>query len=184
VLVTAADLNDHLLPAGNLREPLDALDRAGIVVLREEEEARVRPVVEAFGKPIWVLRRRLSLPHDAGVTNRPMAFCAIARPTGFSRMLAEVGCNFAGFMAFPDHHRYRARDIARLVARARQAVADGFLTTEKDAVKLTPEMLRQLQAVGPVIVARLEVDFLTPEAEQEAAALLLSELNRERIHEL
>ena len=46
VLVTAEDLEDALLPAGNRREPLAALRRADVVVLREEEreriEARVR----------------------------------------------------------------------------------------------------------------------------------------------
>ncbi len=37
VLVTAEDLDDALLPAGNLREPLTALGRADVVVVREEE---------------------------------------------------------------------------------------------------------------------------------------------------
>ena len=43
VLVTEEDLDDALLPAGNLREPLSALTRADVVVVREEERERVEP---------------------------------------------------------------------------------------------------------------------------------------------
>ena len=37
VLLTQEDVEDTLLPAGNLREPLAALAEADVVVLREEE---------------------------------------------------------------------------------------------------------------------------------------------------
>jgi tetraacyldisaccharide 4'-kinase len=42
VLVTAEDIEDWLLPAGNRREPLAALRRAAVVVLREKERGRVQ----------------------------------------------------------------------------------------------------------------------------------------------
>ena len=69
-----------------------------------------------------------------------------------------------GQIAFPDHHSYGDRDIARLLEEARHKGADGFVTTEKDAVKLTPLMLDRLAAVGPVIVTRLNV-YLVNEAD-------------------
>jgi tetraacyldisaccharide 4'-kinase len=45
VLLTQADVEDSLLPAGNLREPLAALAAADVVVLREEEADSLRSVV-------------------------------------------------------------------------------------------------------------------------------------------
>ncbi len=42
VLVTAEDLEDALLPAGNRREQLRALRRADVVVVREEELAAIK----------------------------------------------------------------------------------------------------------------------------------------------
>ena len=45
VLLTLADVNDTLLPAGNLREPLSAIAGANVVVLREEEAGALRRVV-------------------------------------------------------------------------------------------------------------------------------------------
>jgi len=52
----------------------------------------------------------------------------------------------------------------RLVATATERRATGFLTTEKDAVKLSGPMLQRLQSIGPVCVAALAATF-TDESE-------------------
>jgi tetraacyldisaccharide-1-P 4'-kinase len=39
-------------------------------------------------------------------------------------------------VAFPDHHPFGSRDLARLAARARRLGAGALVTTEKDAVRL------------------------------------------------
>jgi tetraacyldisaccharide 4'-kinase len=85
---------------------------------------------------------------------------------GFVEMCAQSGIRSSKVEIFPDHHRYSASDIERLVDTARQIDADGFVTTEKDAVKLTPAMMDRLRSVGPVAVAALEVELL-----DEASAL-------------
>ena len=166
VLVTEADLEDALLPAGNLRERLTALWRADVVVVREEErgrvEARVRGLVRE-GTPVWCVRRALrfpDLPGGAGV--RPLAFCAIARPEGFWAGLAESGCGVVATVAFDDHHGYEAADVERLIKIARDCEATGFFTTEKDAVKLggSRRLLERLREVGAVCVVGLEAKFM------------------------
>src|SRR5476649_1680117 len=48
VLVTADDIDDALLPAGNLREPVHALVRADFVAVREEEIEYVAPRLKQF----------------------------------------------------------------------------------------------------------------------------------------
>jgi tetraacyldisaccharide 4'-kinase len=48
VVVTEEDLEDALLPAGNRREPLRALRRADVVVVREEERERVEARVRGL----------------------------------------------------------------------------------------------------------------------------------------
>jgi tetraacyldisaccharide-1-P 4'-kinase len=50
---------------------------------------------------------------------------------------------------------------------------EAFITTEKDAAKLTPELRAQLEATAPVLVARLQASFLDPqEAVRELEARL------------
>jgi tetraacyldisaccharide 4'-kinase len=171
VLLTQEDVEDRLLPAGNLREPLSALREADVIVLREEEAETLRSFVQRLMGPgrrptIWVIGRCLSLGEagEVSLPALPFAFCGIARPESFVSMLNSEGCMPVGQIAFPDHHSYGDRDIARLLEQARHKGADGFVTTEKDAVKLTPLMLDRLAAVGPVIVTRLNV-YLVNEAD-------------------
>jgi tetraacyldisaccharide 4'-kinase len=170
VLVTAEDLKDMLLPAGNLREPLTALQRADVVVVREDEFEAVGKRVWAMlreGVQMWTVRRKLQFPAPLfvfGAGLKPVAFCAIARPEGFAAMLVEAGCGIAETVAFPDHHRYTMADIERLLEVGRGLKATGFLTTEKDSVKLTPAMRERLEAVGPLMVVALEAEFGDAEA--------------------
>lgn len=167
VLVTAADLHDALLPAGNLREPLLALKRANAVAVREEEltsiERRVRGLVRAE-VPLWTLRRSLRFPAPLGVFGaglRPLAFCALARPEGFAAMLAKAGCGVVDTVVFPDHHHLNDADLTELIAMAHRLQASGLVTTEKDAVKLSPAVLARLEAeVGPVMVTALDTTFV------------------------
>jgi len=171
VLLTVEDAEDALLPAGNLREPLSALREADVIVVREEEMERLASLIGGLspkGDPIsvWVIRRQLSLDGDGErlLSARPLAFCGIARPKDFTRMLLAEGCRPVETIAFPDHHGYADADIVRLLREARQRGADGFVTTEKDAVKLTPAMRERLEAVGPLVVAWLGVELVDEES--------------------
>src|SRR6266478_333711 len=136
VLLTQADLEDTLLPAGNLREPLAAIAEADVVVLREEEAASLRGVVTGLsgemGAPaIWVIRRTLSLGEagDMALPTKPLAFCGIARPESFTKMLAAQGYEPMDTMIFPDHYAYDDGDMRGLIEHARRVEANGFVTT-------------------------------------------------------
>jgi len=175
VLVTEADLDDALLPAGNRREPLAAIGRADFILLREDEqeriEKRVRPLMRPAtpqrpGALIWTLRRSLHFASPLfvfGAGLRPVAFCAIARPEGFAVMLIQAGCGIADTIFFPDHHHYTMADIEKIIELARSLKATGLVTTEKDAVKLTTAMRERLATIGAIMVAELNVDFVYPE---------------------
>jgi tetraacyldisaccharide 4'-kinase len=159
VLLTVEDARDWLLPAGNLRETLGSLQRADVVVVREEEAAELAGFTG--GMEVWVTRRELVLPQER--PKKPLAFCGIARPQGFFAMLRGAGCEVAGEMAFADHHAYTGEHFQLLVDAARHAGADGFCTTAKDAVKISAEALRKLEEIGPVVVAELRVSLADEE---------------------
>jgi tetraacyldisaccharide 4'-kinase len=147
VLVTAEDARDRLLPAGRLRESVSALERADAVVLPADLSCGQLPLA---GKQVWRLRRNLQAGH---APPRPVGFCGIARPGNFFSQLREAGVELAAEVPFPDHHVYTRRDVSRLLRLRQQTGAGGFVTTEKDAVKLDA-LLAELQpvAVVPVIM--------------------------------
>ncbi len=92
VLLTQVDMDDTLLPAGYLREPLRSLRRADILVLRTEEAATLRPFIERIThgmqkKPsIWEIDRIFRILEGKPST-APFAFCGIARPQAFQHSL-------------------------------------------------------------------------------------------------
>jgi len=169
LLLSGADLRDRLMPGGNLREPLDALQRAAVLAIPagdEDVERYLRQPVRTQGRsevsrwvgPVWRLRRSMDVPEVAGPV---LAFCGIARPEQFFAGLEAAGVWLAGRRVFRDHYRYTAADLERLATQAKAAGADALLTTEKDAVRLAG-----LQASVPLLTAGLRTEI-----EDKAAAL-------------
>ena len=189
-LLTAEDLEDSLLPAGNLRESLAALKDADVIVLREEELGATEGMVARLKKGaraplVWVIRRRLSFVfredgYSSELPVRPVVFCGVARPTGFLAMLKARGVVAAETVLSEDHHVYDDGDVERLIAAAKTSGADGFVTTEKDAVKLTTVMRIRLETAGPVVVARLELELVDEKAAMDGMIGRVRMMDRRR----
>ncbi len=167
VLLTAEDWADKLLPAGNLREPMVSLRRADAIVLREKDaalEPQLRQWLQEnnFQPQLIRIRRTLAV---VNTTPHPLLFCGIARPQDFSAMLQAAGHDVSrGMIAFRDHEPYTPAKIASLVSEAKRLQADGFITTEKDAMRLTPELRAELEKAGPLAVAVLQTRFCDEDA--------------------
>jgi tetraacyldisaccharide 4'-kinase len=150
VLLPEKDLNDKLLPAGRLREPLSSLRRADAVVL-------FHPVtLPDFDGKVLQAKRVVSL---AGAGGRAFAFCGIARSQQFFESIKSFGVEIAGKQVFKDHICYRQADVAGLLHAKQSTGADFFITTEKDLINLGP-LAAQLQ---PLHIAELRVELKAPE---------------------
>jgi tetraacyldisaccharide 4'-kinase len=150
VLLPTEDYRGTLLPLGRLREPLTALRRADAVVLPDPID-RLR-----FAGQTWPVRRQIESP-DAG--GKLIAFCGIGRPRQFFDSLRAANQQIAETVIFHDHHSYSQRDVDRLLQLKKQTGADGFITTEKDAINLGA-LASQL---GPLQSARLRMELESPE---------------------
>ena len=150
VVLTGEDLHDRLLPAGRLREPVSSLRRADSLVLMGEMEA---PVVA--GTPLWHACRSVEV---SGAPTHPLVFCGIARPRKFVDQLREAGIEPQAQKFYRDHYAYTAADIRELLALRDHTHAGGFITTEKDAINLGPNLAK----LGSVAVARVHIELLSP----------------------
>lgn len=134
LLLNRSDLNDYLLPAGNLREALRSAARADVIAIPAEQpelEAEIR--LRGWQAEIWRLRRRMEVPRIDGLA---AAFCGIARPDQFFAGIEAAGVRLAARIAFPDHHRYAQSDCTRIAVEAQRAGATALLTTAKDRARL------------------------------------------------
>ena len=169
--------NGRLFPAGPLREPVDALARAHLIVVSgaagpdavasvaavAARHAPGVPVLAAEHEPVecWEARRLTPEPARALTGKRLLGFAGIAWPDDFRRTLEALGVDLAGFAAFPDHCWYGRGDLDRLAARAVAAGAEGLVTTEKDWVRLSslPPSRLSLWALGVRFVLRAGADL-------------------------
>jgi tetraacyldisaccharide 4'-kinase len=165
----------QLLPAGRQREPLSALRRAQVVVLTRTDSADPQPLEDLVAKvhPAAQVFRSLTMltgwtdalrgepfAIEAIRAQKTAAFCALGNPRAFFTDLRRWGFNLLAEDAFPDHHVYTGEEIQRLVAGARQKGAAALLTTQKDAVKFSPNWASEL----PILACEIEVKI--PAAEE------------------
>ena len=116
-------IDDHMLPWGTLRDlPHRALKADAIVVTKCPDS--IQPI------DMRVVDNRLHLPtyqqlHFTGLDYAPMeqegvplVLCGIAQPQYMIDYVRSIYPH-AELMAYPDHHRYKARDIEAIMARAK-----------------------------------------------------------------
>ncbi len=101
-----------------------------------------------------ILRRdlRLEVP-DRLRGKRLFAFSGLADNQQFFDSLREAGLELAGSKGFRDHHRYTAADLAVIRQEARDRSAEAIVTTEKDAIKIAPEIMNDEIIAVPASMA-------------------------------
>jgi tetraacyldisaccharide 4'-kinase len=173
VIVSAADLDERVLPAGRLREPLSAARCAdALLVPGSEEDARaVASRVPGPGgrtREAFRLSCRYEDPRPVRAAAAPssvsgrrvVAVAGIARPERFFDALRGRGFDVVREMRFRDHHWFSDRDARAIERSAAAAGADLVVTTEKDATRLPLSNLFVLPMHVTIDPADLFVDWL------------------------
>jgi tetraacyldisaccharide 4'-kinase len=168
VLVTPEDARDCLLPVGRLREPLSCLARADAVVLSSGASPALFPAEGKF----WRVRRGIA---PKNVSSRPVVFCGIARPKNFVLQLRTAGIEAAAEAFYADHHAYGEQDIRDLLALREESGADGFVTTEKDAINLGG----LLTALDPLAVIPVTMELVDAANAVDTMLRVIAERRRE-----
>lgn len=154
VLIDALDPfgGGGLFPLGRLREPPEALARAGMVLITRGRysdlacaiERAVRqwnpraPVFRAFVEPREWVEHATGNRIAAGDLRleRPGVFCGLGNPRAFRLMLREMGMEPVEWVDFEDHHRYQPNELRRVAHLLAAKGAQAAVTTEKDAMNL------------------------------------------------
>jgi tetraacyldisaccharide 4'-kinase len=161
--------NGRLLPWGPLREPPEALQRAGVVILtrcgnadlsgRIDELQHIAPAAKVASADIvpgrWRVRGREG---EAEAPQGPVyAFCGIADPRPFLKA-AGAGRPLAGQRCFDDHHPFSGRDMEDLRRDIGKSGAAAAVTTAKDDARL-----EDWDAGVPLYILDVEIRFRTGE---------------------
>ena len=134
ILVTAPGEIEtgRVLPRGRLRERPGAAARAHFVVVVGADSSAARAEAWQLGVSQYSAARRVL---EIGETSPAVAVAGIGSPTQFFTMLRDAAVDVRDVIAFDDHHRYTAADVANIERKRQQAGAQLVITTAKDAVK-------------------------------------------------
>jgi tetraacyldisaccharide 4'-kinase len=156
IVLTACDrmmTHDRILPLGRLRESLSALKRADMVIVTKvppatpsEETERIRRELFAAGaRDIYFTGLKYEKPvplfsgrqRDITAATSVLLVTGIASPAPLVNHVSRLTANVR-HIAFADHHRFTARDIAAIGSAFSELPGDDtiIVTTEKDAVRL------------------------------------------------
>ena len=141
-----------VFPLGRLREPLEGLSRAGIVLITRSEFFDLADAVERVvrqwnpGAPIfragvqpqaWVDHRSgLRYSPEGQPFERAGAICGLGNPQSFRHTLEQMGVAPVDWVEFEDHHRYRPEELRCVAHQFAARGATAIATTEKDAINL------------------------------------------------
>jgi len=145
----------RLLPWGGMREPWGSLKRADVLVLHRAELCADPEAWKDFlsrrapGRPIVWCENRMGVPYPLSFPDLPEpggwavvagkrwgVWTALGHPEAFLTGLGKHGVRPAWTRCQPDHAPFTRRQADELTWAARSQHLDGFLITEKDAVKV------------------------------------------------
>ncbi len=163
--------NRMLLPLGQLREPIRAIERAHIVVLTKcqspagFQRAGIKEVIDEIKRynakaPVFLSGHsivaagfrsgeKISLERLRG--SKVFGFCALANPRSFVNTIVSCGAVLSGMKTYRDHYRYTLPDMEKIKTESEKSGAEWIVTTEKDMVKI-----RDLDLPENIIIIGIE----------------------------
>lgn len=176
---TRSPFNDHPLPRGWLREPVQSLRRAHAIIITRADLApdAASTITQqlsgiAPGLPIATIAYEwsaLDIAHKAENHSEPIDWlkgkrllpcAAIGNPDAFLRQIsAHADSPLLQSLFIRDHDRYAPRTIDSLITMARASSADAIITTRKDWTKLS--RVSPTRWPCPVVRPIVQVRWLT-----------------------
>lgn len=134
-------LHTFTFPSGILREGLDNLKRAGLIIQNNKnEDCQLIPELKKYSSEIFFMRYKSEyfMDYKNSILNsdniKAVVFSGIADDDSFIQMIKNNGINIRETLTFSDHHNYTEADLKFLENRYSDGIK--FITTEKDFVKI------------------------------------------------
>jgi tetraacyldisaccharide 4'-kinase len=85
-----------------------------------------------------------------------VAVSGIANPSSFLALLLSLGAEVIRSFSFPDHHPYAREELREIAGEVQEAGAHFIVTTEKDAVRIPPDLF---PFPVPLLYLRIEIEL-------------------------
>ena len=130
--------NEHIFPAGPLRENVESgVKKSDIVLIIGQKNENIETKIKGIRPniPIFYATMDVSNTSDFIAGEKVIGFCGLGFPQKFKKTLEKMELEVIDFIAFSDHHPYTITEIQKLLKAARNLGAK-LVTTRKDYIKI------------------------------------------------
>ena len=128
--------NGLVIPSGPLRESLNALSKAHIILINGKKNISFEKKILDFNKDLEIFYSYYKPTNLNQFRNKKLlAIAAIGNPENFFKLLIDNGLNIEKKLIFPDHYVFSKNEIIKIVEEATNKDYQ-IVTTEKDYFKI------------------------------------------------
>lgn len=139
--------NGQLIPSGPLREKVENLKNYDIVFLngKDDNTENIRETIHRLNPKIEIFESDYIIQNlkELDINSNYLIFSGIGDPVSFKEILLENNISVVKEIIFPDHYKYKKKDIENILQESKKLNAK-ILTTEKDFIKLSVDDVREI----------------------------------------
>ena len=139
--------NGKLIPSGPLREKIENLKNYDIVFLngKDDNTENIREIIHRLNPKIEIFESDYIIQNlkELDINSNYLIFSGIGDPVSFKEILLENNISVVKEIIFPDHYKYKKKDIENILQESKKLNAK-ILTTEKDFIKLSVDDVREI----------------------------------------
>ena len=139
--------NGQLIPSGPLREKIENLKNYDIVFLngKDDNTENIKEIIHRLNPKIEIFESDYKIQNlkELDINSNYLIFSGIGDPVSFKEILLENNISVVKEIIFPDHYKYKKKDIENILQESKKLNAK-ILTTEKDFIKLSVDDVREI----------------------------------------
>lgn len=128
--------NGFVIPSGPLRENLNTLKKADVVLINGEKNLFLEEKIKKISDKIEIFYSKYSLLNLEKFRNKKLvAFAGIGNPENFFELLKKNNLNLQKCFKFPDHYHFSKKELKMILDYGEKSGCE-IVTTEKDYFRI------------------------------------------------
>ena len=140
--------NGLVFPAGPLRERLNSIKDADIIIINGKKNITFEKKILNFNKSIEIIYSNYRVQDISDFKNKNLfAFAGIGNPENFFNLLSENNLKIERKLSFPDHYEYNKTELLDIINYSKKKNLH-IVTTEKDLFRIKKFNLKEIKPIN------------------------------------
>ena len=140
--------NGLVFPAGPLRERLNSIKDADIIIINGKKNITFEKKILNFNKSIEIIYSNYRVQDIRDFKNKNLfAFAGIGNPENFFNLLSENNLKIERKLSFPDHYEYNKTELLDIINYSKKKNLH-IVTTEKDLFRIKKFNLKEIKPIN------------------------------------